>query len=381
MKRQKGFTLVEMMVSTAILITTVGAAVGALVQAQRATQGITLLASTQQNLRAGMHFIVRDLTQAGAGIPQGGITIPNNASSASNLNRPGTIPQTVFSTAYTLLPPIVPGDGAGQLATSVNPTTLAVLTGHNTDIINIMYADNTLVDVNGNSLNSYPITQTAPSTPVCAGVITSSSVSLATNCFQMPGTPQTVPVAVGNVMMFTGGTGNALGYVTAVSGQIISFGSGDPANLNGTGLTNGTLAKLVTAGGPITMTRVWMVTYYIDTVTNPSRPQLIRQVNWPGYPASVAANPPTVLADVIEDLQLTYDITGSTAAAGSYPNGAGNAKSPVSPDTPNQIRAINIYMAARSETPYAATQQFFRNNLITQVCVRSLAFVPPFTVN
>jgi hypothetical protein len=59
----------------------------------------------------------------------------------------------------------------------------------------------------------------------------------------------------------------------------------------------------------------------------------------------------------------------------------GNARSPVSPDTPNQIRAINIYMAARSETPYAATQQFFRNNLITQVCVRSLAFVPPFTVN
>ena len=88
----------------------------------------------------------------------------------------------------------------------------------------------------------------------------------------------------------------ALGYVTAVSGQIISFGSGDPANLNGTGLTNGTLAKLVTAGGPITMTRIWMVTYYIDTVTNPSRPQLIRQVNWPGYPASGAANPPTVLA-------------------------------------------------------------------------------------
>jgi hypothetical protein len=52
------------------------------------------------------------------------------------------------------------------------------------------------------------------------------------------------------------------------------------------------------------MTRVWMITYYIDVVTNPSRPQLIRQVNWPGYPASGAANPPTVLADVIEDLQL-----------------------------------------------------------------------------
>lgn len=382
MKRQKGFTLVEMMVSTAILVATVGAAVGALVQAQNATQGITLLASTQQNLRAGMHFLVRDLTQAGAGMPQGGVTIPNNAASVSNLNRPGTIPQITFPTTYAQLPPIVPGASLGQLATSVNPSTLAVLTGYNTDIINIMYADNVLQDSAGNALNSYPIIQTAPSTPVCAGVTTSTSITLATGCFHMPGTAQTVPLAVGNLIMFTGSTGNALGYITAVSGQQMSFASGDPANLNATGAANGTLAKLITAGGPITMTRVWMITYYVDAATNPSRPQLIRQVNWPGYPGSGPANPPTVVADVIEDLQLSYDISGSTDAAGTYGTaGAGNAPTPILPDTANQIRAINIYLAARSETPYAATHQFFRNNLITQVCVRSLAFVPPFTVN
>jgi prepilin-type N-terminal cleavage/methylation domain-containing protein len=382
MKRQKGFSLLEMMIATVILVSAVGSAMVALLQAQHATQGITLLASTQQNLRAGMHFIVRDLTQAGAGIPQGGITIPYNASAVSNLNRPGTIPQTIFSSAYTVLPPIVPGNVAGQLATSVNPSTLAVLTGHNTDIINIMYADNTLVDVSGNSLNSYPIVQVLPSTPVCAGLITSIAVTLATNCFTMPGTAGTVPLAVGNLIMFTGSAGNALGYITGVNGQVISFAAGDPANLNGTGLANGTLAKLIAGGGLITMTRVWMISYYIDTVTNPSRPQLIRQVNWPGYPASGPANPPTVLADVIEDLQFSYDITNSTAAAGSYGTaGPGNAPAPIAPDTANQIRAVNIYLAARSETPYVATQQFFRNNLVTQVCVRSLAFVPPFTVN
>ena len=94
---------------------------GALVQAQNATQGITLLASTQQNLRAGMHFLVRDITQAGAGMPQGGVTIPNNASSVSNLNRPGTIPRRYFPAPMPMLPPIVPGAALGQLATSVNP--------------------------------------------------------------------------------------------------------------------------------------------------------------------------------------------------------------------------------------------------------------------
>jgi hypothetical protein len=67
--------------------------------------------------------MVRDLTQAGAGIPQGGITIPNNASSASNLNRPGTIPQIMFPRPTPCCPRSYRAMELGQLATSVNPTT------------------------------------------------------------------------------------------------------------------------------------------------------------------------------------------------------------------------------------------------------------------
>ena len=75
MKRQAGFTILEMLVSIAITVTIVGVAVGALMQAQNASQIVGYQANTQENLRAAMHFIVRDLTQAGEGIPQGGITI------------------------------------------------------------------------------------------------------------------------------------------------------------------------------------------------------------------------------------------------------------------------------------------------------------------
>ena len=79
MKQQRGFSLIEMMVAVTILILIAGAAVMALTQAQQVTQGVALEANTIENLRAGMHFMVKDLTQAGEGIPPGGIPIPNSS--------------------------------------------------------------------------------------------------------------------------------------------------------------------------------------------------------------------------------------------------------------------------------------------------------------
>src|SRR5271167_5035739 len=96
MKQEKGFSLIELMVSMAILVVVVGVATTALLQAQHATTAVAMQANTQENLRAGMHFMVRDIAQAGEGIPQGGITIPYNATSA--VKRPGT--GGTFPTAY-----------------------------------------------------------------------------------------------------------------------------------------------------------------------------------------------------------------------------------------------------------------------------------------
>lgn len=79
MKLQKGFTLLELLVSMGIVVTVVGIATGTLMQAEHATTAVAYQANTQENLRAGMHFMVRDLLQAGEGIPQGGISIPYTA--------------------------------------------------------------------------------------------------------------------------------------------------------------------------------------------------------------------------------------------------------------------------------------------------------------
>jgi prepilin-type N-terminal cleavage/methylation domain-containing protein len=385
MKLQKGFSLIELMVSMGIVVTVVAIATGTLMQAEHATTAVSYMANTQENLRAGMHFMVRDLLQAGEGIPQGGVSIPYTATSA--VNRPGTA--TTFLNTYITMPAITPGWKAGQFATSLNPSTGATLTGIQTDIINIIYADNVLVDspATNHYLYSYPVIQAAPSTPVCAGTIsaTGASVTLAPACFTMPGT--TNPITMGNLIMFHNQNGTALEYVTSVAGQVINFAAGDPAGLNQTGKTNGTVANLATSPGvfpPTTVTRVWMVTYYIDA-TNPQDPQLIRQVNYPGYPAGAPVNPPTAIADDIENLAFSYAITSSTDPVGTYPinqftNGSGNASTPISPDTPAQIRAVNVFLAGRSENTYTAlsSPQYLRNNLSTQVSIRSLSFTDAF---
>jgi prepilin-type N-terminal cleavage/methylation domain-containing protein len=387
MKLQKGFSLIELMVSMGIVVTVVAIATGSLMQAEHATTAVAYMANTQENLRAGMHFMVRDLMQAGEGIPQGGISLPYTGTTTAVI-RPGLATAGPFPTGYTTLPAITPGYQAGQFATSLNPSTGVTLTGVKTDIINIIYADNILQDTAGNYLYSFPIIQAA--NPPCAGTInaTGASVTLAPACFLMPGA--TNPITTGNLMMFHNQNGTALEYVTSVAGQTINFAGGDPAELNQSGKTFGTVANLATSPGvfpPTTVTRVWMVTYYIDA-TNAQDPQLVRQVNYPNYPSAAPVNPPTQIADDIENLAFSYAIDSSTDPAGTYgvsnfTNGSGNAPQPILPDTPAQIRAVNLFLAGRSEQTYTALSapQYLRNNLSTQVSIRSLSFTNQFTTS
>jgi|HubBroStandDraft_4_1064222.scaffolds.fasta_scaffold39746_2 prepilin-type N-terminal cleavage/methylation domain-containing protein len=400
MKQQKGFSLLELTVSMAIVVAVVSTAIGALIQAENATQAVAFEANTQENLRAGMHFMIRDIAQAGEGIPQGGISVPNNGATSAII-RPGMGVGVIFPNpapilpgfpgGFLKLPAVVPGSQIGQVGKGVDPVTKAVLPGNPTDIINVVYNDDVLVDASANSHHIYdfPVYQPLGPAQTCNAGAASSAAVLDPNgafvildpaCFLMPG--KTNPISVGNLIMFHNQNGTALEYVTGVAGQRISFGAGDPGGLNATGAANGTVAKLGPGGAfpPTTITRVWMVAYYIDSTINPSHPQLMRQVNYPNYPAAAPANPPQDIADNIELLGFSYDVTGSTDPVATYPGGPGNAPQPVPPDTPNQIRAVNISLAGRSEQTYNAfsTPKFLRNNLSTQVSVRSLEFQNQF---
>jgi len=385
MKPEKGFSLIELMVAITILLVVVAVATNTIIQAQRVSEAVALQANMQEDLRAGMHFLVRDLTQAGEGIPAAGISIPNNAG-VSNVARPGTPAASIFQSqdappvTYTTLPPVIPGFRLGNVVTTQNPATRAILTGgFNTDIVTVLYADNTLVSSVGGAnpplLTAAPVNQPV-GPPVCAGAIAAngSSATLDANCFLMPGSP--TPLQTGDLIMFRNINGTTLQYVTSRVGQTLNFAAGDPARLNMTGMANGTVTSINASAVPTTITRVWMVTYYLDTATIPARPQLIRQVNYPNFPVAAPSNPPQPVGEVIENLSFSYDIVNSQAPVGTYPNGPGSAPTPVAPDTPFLFRAVNVYLGGRSEYPWSGTSppQFFRNSLSTQVSIRSLSF-------
>src|SRR5580704_16581080 len=98
MKRQAGFSLLEILIATALMVVIMGTTLRALSDATHANEAVTLMADSQQNLRAAMNYMVKDIVEAGEGLPQGGIPVPNAVTIAnpapliaSAVNRPGPV--------------------------------------------------------------------------------------------------------------------------------------------------------------------------------------------------------------------------------------------------------------------------------------------------
>ncbi|MGA8224199.1 MAG: prepilin-type N-terminal cleavage/methylation domain-containing protein [Candidatus Acidiferrales bacterium] len=357
MQRDKGFSLIEVMVSTAILVIIMAATLGALTDALHANEAVTLMADMEDNLRACMNMMVRDIIQAGSGIPIGGISIPFTNPAANPLGLPIPLPinrPSPPTDAYTF--PVAANLTAVNPGFDLGPTSL----GNLTDMITLIYTDNELP-----WSTMAPINNVAG--PACGGTIAANGSTITFNtatlgCSQLAA--GNVSVQPGDLLMLTNTQGgNIIQQVTNVAGSVVSFAPGDAFGLNGALAASGTIAQLQTAPGvfpPTSATRIWMVTYFLNTTINPQRPTLMRQINF---------NAPAAVGQVMEGLQITYDVVNAVATVP-----ANNARNIIAPDSPNQIRKINLYLAARSENPYSVTKQYFRANLLTQVGLRSLAF-------
>lgn len=387
MKKQSGFTLVEMMVAMAVALIALAATVAAFRDSANTNQRVSLKSDISDNLRAGMNFIQQDLIQAGTGIPVGGIAIPNSgasgsgcASGVSAVNRPALVAGSLtFPICNTTLPAVEPGDGLGNTINSPDATSLTP-----TDLISMMYVDNTL------GLDDKPINQTPFATdPGCAGTINASGDTVFFDNTTMVGGKvhctdlgaANIPVNPGDLILFTNVNGNALQTVTNVSGQTLTFasglGAGDAYNLNGTGKPAGTLIQLqnytTSAAGvrtylgtypPTTASRIWMISYYLDDTTDPGRVRLMRRTNF---------NPAVVVGETIENLQFTYSyVSGGTVLA--------NQSSVPATYSENQIRNVSVYLGARSDNALntAGNSAYMRNSIQTQVCLRSLSYVDQY---
>jgi prepilin-type N-terminal cleavage/methylation domain-containing protein len=403
-KRQSGFSLLELLVAASVMLVIVGATLKGLTDALHTTEAVTLMADTQENLRSSLNYITRDLTQAGEGIPQGGITIPNNGATSA-VARPAAVALN-FPAAWTALPAISAGFAVG--VPSMTPNAVfggPVIAGPNTDMVNILFADNTLIDGNGHWLNEYPIHLTpGASGPGCAAanpnpapagsIVTvgvTTTITFDPTCINI--TAGNTGLNPGDLLLLQANTGcNADSLVgssacdaavpggsmalVSVSGVIgaanaVTVICGDAYNFNCSGQPTGTIVQLQSPIGAytavtITVTRLWMISYYMSNA-NPSRPQLMRQVNF---------NPASPVGDVIENLQIFYDILnpGATPPALAVPSPNEN---PTFAQLP-YIRSAYILVCARSENPWGVDRRYFRNNLQAAVSIRGLDYFNEF---
>jgi prepilin-type N-terminal cleavage/methylation domain-containing protein len=368
---QLGFTLVELLVTMAITTVILGATMAAMADAVRATETATLLTGLNNGLRTGMDLIVRDLLQTGQGLPAGRVIFVPSGAGSQALRLPGpptTNYQVVGATEWTA---VIPGPGRGP-----------VLNGQATDMITFIASDS--------AFDQKQLTGVAANALSIAVNPNGTNGANITN----GGADDVVP---GDLLMLTKGSTSTLAQVSRVVNQTIFFDPGDSLNLNQTAAADGTLLEVRNTApvdpligavcnpapciAPTRATRIRMITYYVDAVTDPDRPRLVRRMN-NGHPTTFNNNLGTAVAFDIENLQITYDLAdGVTNPANVRMTDAdldGNGACSPDPCNVNQIRKVNVLLAARSRSPLRGSNQFFRNHLLTQISLRSLAFVDEY---
>lgn len=351
-----GFSLIELIVAMGLMTLVMAVTLGGLSDARKTNEAVLNLTSMNSSIRAGMDLLVRDLLQVGSGLPPSHVVLIPSGASSTAVKIPGP-PGTSFTLAAGTLAmdAVVPLPGVG-------PT----IDGTPTDVVATMSADNTFLDV-------------------ALTAITSTTVTVAAGPNITTGPDRVVP---GQLMMVSKGSTTALLEVTAVdtAARVLTFASGDSLNLNQPAAAAGTLATLnaeAPANTPSAarISRIRLVTYYLDATTDPQHPRLVRRIN-NGHPTTFNNNLGNAVAIDIENLQFTYDlIDGATNPANVRmvaADVAGTGRCSPNPCRATQIRKINIALTGRSQNAANANSTVYRNTLTSEVSFRGMAFVDEY---
>ena len=74
-KSQRGFSLLELLVASSVGLSVILVGASLFKTGMDATVRVTQRAETQQNMRAAMEMITKDISLAGAGLPAGGVQL------------------------------------------------------------------------------------------------------------------------------------------------------------------------------------------------------------------------------------------------------------------------------------------------------------------
>jgi prepilin-type N-terminal cleavage/methylation domain-containing protein len=346
MRKDQGFTLLEVLVATSLTLVVLMLSVQAFIGALRANEAVDLMSGTNENLQVAGTMITDDLVKAGQGMPVGGTVIPNGAGATAVLrNTPGAL-VLAAPTLYA----ITPGNEQGPQIAAPPPATPA-----NTDLITVVYVDGTIPPmplsvINADASQVTVLYDPANPVPELRGV-------------QINSTPANTFVR-GDLVLLRNSNGAVLQEVTSDkdpgSPQVLKFdGTTDQLNFNQPNAAKGNYKLLQTAGvfPATTAYRVNLVSYYIDSST-PALPLLMRRVS---------ARPAVAVAQGIENIQFMFSMFKGGAIFDEKP-------APTGTETPNEIRKVQVYLGGRSDQPSTQTKDYVRNSLLTQCNIRNLSF-------
>lgn len=355
-----GYSLIELLMAMAVMTVVMAATLGGLSNAMKANDAVLNVTGMNGSIRAGMDLMVRDLLQVGSGLPPSHVIGVSSGAGSTPIRLPGPpcagtpcVPVTLTMAAGDAdIGGVVPLPGAG-------PT----INGVPTDVVVTLSADNSFVSVPVTAHTDTTITVGAP------------GLNLATG-----------PTAVtpGQLMMVMKGSVTTLLQVTDVDAttRVLTFADGDSLNLNQSTATAGNLPALIDAApadvpGAANITRIRMISYYLDAKADPSHPRLVRRVN-NGHPTTYNNELGNAVALDIENLQFSFDLAATGNPANVKMNTAdrsGTGACNPNPCAEAQIRKGNIALTGRSQNANNVKNYAFRNTLASQVSFRGMAFV------
>jgi prepilin-type N-terminal cleavage/methylation domain-containing protein len=377
--RERGFSLLEMVVAMALGTIVLGAAVQLYSQGVSATWTVSQRAEMQEDFRAASDMLTRDLSLAGAGMGDNvQLALPATAtppvfgcdqSSKCYINGAAANYPTQGGTPY--LYGLIPGWKYGPILLPAQGAT---------DTVTVVYTDVSFY------VQCYSVSVTS-STVVNFQLLTALATN--PNCVLPSGTtsPQNLndPVAgltAGDLVLFTVTTGTGKGAktsqivaeVTAPPVSVapnpsttysaaynVSFSTGDVLKMNQTTAPSGSLSSVV--GWTGMSSRILVTTYYIDNTG--TTPRLMRQVS---------GHTPLPVAENVVFLQFSYDLFNSNTGTVATSQADGGVSLGL---TPNEITKINILHMAMNSTLKGgmfANKGYQSLDLETSVSARNLTF-------
>lgn len=349
-KKAAGFTLIELMISFALSLIILASTVQLFKSGVEASTFISQRTELQQNARAAINLISKDVSMAGAGIPPGGIQLASGGvatASKYGCDQAGTcyVVNHQYPTGNYFYG-IIPGPNNGVQNGAVIPAT-----GGSADSITVAYVDY------GFPLFSYQCQVTTATTINLTAPVPAPNPPL-----PAPNAPG-IGLQLGDLVMISTNVGTVITEVTTADATSVTLGSPDSLNINEIGGAIGNLGYIKsTSPGPITCSayRVFVVTYYIQVPGGNQAPRLMRQVN---------GLTPVPVADNIIGMTISYDLFNDTT-------GLNNAEQrdplSIAGVTPNQIRKVNIAVTAQSIGQDGAKSQSMQ--LATSISARNMSF-------